>query len=195
MSLGGEPTTTTAGTTVVSDGSGTSPNQFFFARLGTGATYGTTGDDTLYVTDTKATNGTLFKYTWNGIAWIAAGSITGPDTASGNQILGVTGTVSGTTAAIYFTEGNTGSGTVGDVYSFTDAFATTISNGTSAPTRVINVTSQENFRGIVLAPDDGVGAIGGLGGVTAATIGARRLLLPPPPRSATRRISWAECSR
>ena len=163
FSLGAEPTTATTGTAVVSDGTGTSPTQFFFARLGTGSTFGTTGADTLYVADSKATNGTLFKYTWNGTAWSAAGSITGPDTGSGNQLLGVTGTVSGTTATIYFSEGNTGSGTVGDVYKFTDTFGATISNAASTPTRIINITSQQNFRGIVLAPDDGVGAIGGLG--------------------------------
>ncbi len=169
LSLGGEPTAATASTAVVSDGSKTSPTQFFFARLGTGSTYGTTGADTLYVADSAATNGTLFKYTWNGSKWSAAGSITGPDTGSGNQILGVTGTVSGTTATIYFTEGNTGSGTVGDVYKFTDTYNATISNVTSE--RVLDVASQQNFRGIVLAPDDGVGAVGALGGTTSYTIG------------------------
>ncbi len=96
QSLGGEPTTATTGTVVVCDGAGNSRTQFFFARLGTGCSFGTTGADTLYVADSKATNGTLFKYTWNGSVWSAAGSITGPDTAAtGNQILGVTGTVSG----------------------------------------------------------------------------------------------------
>ncbi len=170
FSLGGEPTTATTGTAVVSDGSGTSPTQFFFARLGSGSTYGTTGADTLYVADSKATNGTLFKYSWSGTAWTAAGSFTGPDTASGNQLLGVTGIVNGSTATIYFTEGNTSGGTVGDLYKFSDTFAATLSSGT-AVTRIANVTSLENFHGVVPAPDDGVGAIGGLGGTTSYAAG------------------------
>jgi hypothetical protein len=164
MSLGGEPTITTTGTTVVSDGSSASPVGFTFARLGTGATYGTSGDDTLYVADTSSTHGTLFKYTWNGASWASAGSITGPDVSSGSQIIGVTVASGGN---VYFTEGNTGSGTVGDVYKFTDAFATTISSGNTTPTRIVSITSNENFRGIAFAPDDGVGAISGLGGTTS----------------------------
>ncbi len=183
LSLGGEPTTATAGTVVVSDGAGNSPTQFFFARLGTGSTFGTTGADTLYVADSKAANGTLFKYSWNGSAWTAAGSITGPDTAAGNQILGVTGTVSGPasslTGTIYFSEGNTSSTTVGDVFKFTDTFSATISNATSAPARVVNVTAQQNFRGLVLAPDDGVAAIGGLAGTTPYTAGSAATAIGP----------------
>ena len=160
--LAGEPTTATGGTTVVSDGSGNSPGQFFFARLGTGPTYQNTSADTIYVADSKATNGTLFKFTWNGSTWSAAGTITGPNTGSGNQILGVTGIGS----TIYFTEGNTGSSTVGDVYKFTDAFSTTISNATSSPTRIVHVTANENFRSILTVP---IAAISTTPAVTTAS--------------------------
>ena len=178
-SLGGEPTTATTGTAVVSDGTGNSPTQFFFARLGTGSTFGTTGADTLYVADSKAANGTLFKYTWNGSAWSAAGSITGPDSASGNQLLGVTGTVSGSTATIYITEGNTGGGTVGDLYKFSDTFSATLATGTTVLTPLVNVTTNENFHGVVLAPDDGVGTLGGVGGTTGYGAGKPAVAIAP----------------
>ena len=178
-SLGGEPTAATAGIPVVSDGGG--PTQFFFTRLGTGSTYGTTGADTLYVADDSVSgnSGTLYKFSWNGTSWVAAGSISGPDTAkSGNQIVGVTGTVSNGTATIFFTEGNTGSATDGDIYKFTDSSSSgTISDAISAPTQIVSVLTNENFRGIVVAPDDDVGAIDGLGSTTNYAVGSPAVVI------------------
>ncbi len=45
--------------------------------------------------------------------------------------------------------------------------------------RIVNVAAQQNFRGVVLAPDDGVGSIGGLNGTTPYTAGSAATAIGP----------------
>ncbi len=88
-------------------------------------------------------------------------------------------------ATLYITAGNTGGGATTDLYKYVDAggSAGLLYNGTTAGTltaitlsgagtgSVASATTSiyENFRGVAFSPDDGVGAIGGLGGTTAAS--------------------------
>jgi len=101
QSYGTLPTGTTAPTPVVTLATADAVNGFFLADVNPAVT----GADTLYALSTV--EGLLRKYTFDGTAWTAAGSIS-------SGALDLTGVVSGTNVNLYLTSGS-------GLFAFTDA--------------------------------------------------------------------------
>ena len=138
----GEPLGSGTTATQLPGVSTTSPYGFFFARVGTGATFN--GYDTLYVAD-DATG--IEKWTYNGATstWQAAGTVTAA------SVRGLTGTVNGTSVTLYGTTGGSTSSGGGSIYAFTDASG---AGGTvsGSATTIATAATGEAFRGIAFAP-------------------------------------------
>ncbi|MDR3659971.1 MAG: cadherin-like domain-containing protein, partial [Mycobacterium sp.] len=199
---GAEPTTAVTptqltsvdagGSVTINTGSYTtgSPLTFFFANLGSGHNYNSTGDDTLYIIDTKGGSGAVLKYSYNGSSWTYEGGRAGPDTTSGAQLLGLTGSVSGSTATLYLTEGNDGSGATSELYTLTDSGGSTGSITSTALSQITLGTSgagtgstssptssiYENFRNVAFAPTASALALGGLTAANFTTGGSAVIL-------------------
>jgi len=126
---------TTNPQTVTSIGAEADPYGFVLLKLNPASS----GPDTLYAAD--GTTGGIFKYSWNGSAWVAEGSAAGPPLGS------LTGNVSASGAKLYAT---TSDGL--NVVSFTDTSGagTPISSGsfTTVATAPVNTV----YRGIAFAP-------------------------------------------
>lgn len=131
-----------------------SPYQFFFARLGTGATFN--GYDTVYVADDGG--GGIQKYSYNGTTWGPSGA------ATAGSVRGLTGVVTGTTVTLYGTSG-------ANLYSLVDTAGFNAAPSVAASTTVKTVGTNMAWRGIMIAPDDGIGAVAGLAGTTNYTAG------------------------
>lgn len=122
------PTAATAGTAAVTLALTDAVNGFVLLDLNSGVA----GDDTMYLVN--AVTNTLLKYSFDGTAWNAAGSIA----ASG--VLNLTGAVNGGNANLYLTS-------AGSLFSLTDG---TGSTGTLAGSLTTIATAGTNtaFRGI-----------------------------------------------
>jgi autotransporter-associated beta strand protein len=141
----GTGTPTTAGqtiTTLTGTPATGSPYQFFLARVGN-PTFA--GANVLYVADDGAATGSILKYTFDGTAWTAAGSVT----AAG--VRGLTGIVTAdNTIQLYGTTGGSAAAGGGAIYSFSDAAAQA---GTISGTAASIATAGTNtaFRGIAFS--------------------------------------------
>ncbi len=154
QSYGPLPTGTTAPTPVATLATADAVNGFLLLDLNPQVA----GDDTLYALSTV--EGLLRKYTFDGTAWAASGSV-----ASGAADL--TGFASGTTAQLYLTSGTT-------LFSLTDASG---SAGTLAGTPLAIATAATNtaFRGVALLTPVPEPASLGLVGFAGVALLARRL--------------------
>ncbi|MCX6208157.1 MAG: hypothetical protein NTZ59_01320, partial [Bacteroidetes bacterium] len=127
--------TNLAGTDIPALGS---PYGFFFAS-----------STILYVADDGSKSTTIRKFQFNGINWVAAGTLA-LDTAA----RGLTGYVSGGNVTLFAsTGGSSATGGMNAIYKITESLSS--SNITSSYTKIVNVASANNFiafRGICFAP-------------------------------------------
>jgi hypothetical protein len=126
---------------------------FYFARLGTGATWNPngggaatdTGFDTLYATDTSGSN--FVKFSFNGSSWSTVNSL------SQAAITGLSAVTVGSTVSFFAT---TNTASTGQVLSFTDAsgFGGTMTGAFAGLTNPVVAGTGFGFRGIavVLSP-------------------------------------------
>jgi hypothetical protein len=128
-------------------------DSFFFARIGTGATFD--GFDTLYVAD--GATPALTKYTYNGTAWAAHGTI--GTATSGYE--GLTGSVNGTTVTLYATN-SSGLVSIVDSSGFGNAI-----NG--SPTTVASFPANTAFRGVAFVPQAAVATTTSISSITPLT--------------------------
>lgn len=133
------------------------PHSFFFADLSASIP----GADVLYVVDQTATTGGIHKFSFDGTSWINNGRI-----ATTSNYRSLTGLVSGGTVTLY------SSRTFDRVIQITDT------GGYNAPpvgtisSALYTGLANTVLRGIAFAPDDGIGAIGGLAATTNYASGA-----------------------
>ena len=168
----GEPTANATATALTfGNGTPTAVEAFYFTRLGNGASFD--GYDTLYLIDQGGNNtsgGSIDKFFYNGTNWISDGTITGADGANAT-LNGLTASVNANgSVSLYASAGSIGnaeSGHTGGRYLRARRFdgrrwrisgnVTTPGSGVTSSNPVhLGSTSLENFRGIVLAPDDGI---------------------------------------
>lgn len=123
--------------------------QFFFADLSSTVA----GVDTLYVADDAANGGEIQKYSLSGGAWSACGTI------SAAAVRGLTGSVSGSTVTLFGATGGNSTSGGGSLYTFTDTTGYNASVSGTAST-IATAAAKTVFRGVALAPDDGIGGIG-----------------------------------
>ncbi len=158
------PTTTVSAPVAlpgVAVGDGTAvfaPSGYFFADLNASVA----GLDTLYLADDSDTTGGVFKYSFDGTTWVLNGSIG----VGSNNYRGLTGLVSGNTVTLYSTRGGANFVSIVDTSGYNAAPAATISSA------LATAPSRQAYRGIVATPDEGITAIGGLGGTTNYSSGA-----------------------
>lgn len=133
------------------------PYQFFFARLGTGATFN--GSDTLYVADETAG---IRKFSYDGTTWVAN------STATAGSIHGLTGVIDGSTVTLF-------GASASNFYRLVDTAgfnaAMSASAATTVTTTLTALGTNRAWRGVTLAPDDGIGQVTGLAGTTNYTAG------------------------
>ena len=134
------------------------PSGYFFADLNPGVA----GLDTLYLADDSDTTGGVFKFSFDGTTWLPNGGIG----VGSNNYRGITGSVSGNTVTLYSTRGGGNFVSIVDTSGYNAAPAATISSA------LASAAAKQAFRGIVATPDDGITAIGGLGGATNYSSGA-----------------------
>jgi hypothetical protein len=144
----GEPVTGSQSYAGVADAS-TASDSFFFEHLGGG----TGTPNTLYVADSSAG---IEKYSLSGSTWSETGSVL----LGTSGAIGITGSVNSAGRVTIFATGNTSG-----LYTITDSSGL---GGTFSGTakKIVAPSANEAFDGVALAPDDGVGAITGLGGIT-----------------------------
>ncbi len=132
-----------------------SPYGFFFADLSTSVS----GLDTLYVIDDGAGGG-VRKYTFDGTTWAQTGfDAVGAGIAGGRGLTGIQQTDGSVT--LFLTDSlisNNALQTVTDTSGYNGTMNGIVTSLASAGTDKV-------FRGVALAPDDGIAAIGGLGDV------------------------------
>jgi len=121
------------------------PWQFFIARLAPGAG----PPDTLYIAD--ETSGIL-KFSFNGSAWVARGSIgvvgtapTNGNSTTADNYRGLTGVVNGSTVTLYAVRRNS------EIRSIVDANALSSTLG-STPSVIVTAGPNKTFRGLAMAP-------------------------------------------
>ena len=136
-----------------------SPYGMFMANLGSGNNFDGTGMDTLYIADN--TDG-IQKWSFNGTTW----SLTGTVLITLDADQGIVGIVHSSTNVVLYVTNNGGK-----LETVTD------SSGpggtlTGTPTVVTSAPANTNFRGVVVAPDDGPGVFGGFSGTTPYTVNA-----------------------
>lgn len=143
--LNGLPTTTSTPSLLatITDGA-----QFVFLDRASGVGDSNLGGavDTLYVANNTTTNGSLAKFFWDGSAWTVAGTANLASGAVG--LFGLTGAVSGTSAALYGTTNTTSNNAL---VSFTDnsAYNATLSGSFST---LATAGANYWFRGVAFAP-------------------------------------------
>lgn len=136
QSYGPTPTVATVGTPVVTLATSDAVNGFFFADLSTTVA----GDDTLYVLSTV--ENLLRKYSFDGSAWTAAGSISA---SSGQNITGVSDPTTGT-ANLYITSASS-------LYALVDATGSAGTLTGSLGTAIATAGTNTAFRGLALIPE------------------------------------------
>lgn len=159
QSYGTLPTVTTPASPVVSLGTADAINSFVLFDLDSSVA----GDDTLYTIN--AVGNTLLKYSFDGTAWNANGSIP----ASGT--LNVTGVAAGGGVSLFLTSGS-GLFAYSDATGYNGALAGTL--GTAIATAGTNTA----FRGIgmLAIPEPSTAALAGLALAFAASVRRRKVM-------------------
>lgn len=171
QSYGTLPTSTTAPTAVVALGTADAVNGFFLADLDVGVA----GSDTLYALSTVANQ--LLKYTFNGTAWSASGSLT--LSGAGNGAQNLVGVANGGNVSLYLTSGTT-------LSKLTDAsgYGGTLAGSFTTLASAGNNTAFRGIGAFAAVPEPAAVAFGtlvcGLVGVTAV---ARQFLAKMPPHN------------
>jgi MYXO-CTERM domain-containing protein len=152
LGYGNLPTTLTTGSPIVALGLTTTLNGIALFDLSPSVA----GDDTLYAVG----NNRIYKYTFNGTAWSANGTLT----ATGVQ--NITGAASGSTVSLFLTSGTT-------LYSETDSSGYG-ANITGSLTTLAAAGSNKAFRGLTLIPEPSSVTLGLLAVGTLLALRRRR---------------------